>query len=325
MAVVSGTSTRYNIVGDREDLANSIYDISPVDTPFFSSAKRGKAKSTFHEWQTDSLAAATTANAYVEGDEASFSTPSPTVRVGNYTQISRKTLIVSDTLEEMDLAGRKSEMAFQLAKQSKEIKRDMESIFLSNQAANAGGLATPRRLASMGAWLKTNVDLATNGANPAYTSGAPMTARTDGVGVRAFTQTILKSVIQQAWTNGGEPRTLMVGPYNKTVVSGFEGIAETVVNVGTGTGPTTILAAADVFVSDFGKVRVIPNRFQRERDAWLLDFSLISVPYLRSFRTKNLAPTGDAEKKMLVVEYTLRVNQEAGLGLAADLTTAAGT
>ena len=326
MPLVSGTSTRYNIKGDREDLADVIYNISPEDTPFLSMAGGGTAKSTLHEWQTDSLADVDTNNAHLEGDEAAFETPTPTVRVGNYTQISRKTAIVSGTVEKINKAGRKSELAFEISKRGREIKRDQESILLSNQGGDPGGVGTARRLASLGAWLKSAVNHDTNsGGNPTYTAGVPLAARTDATSgdLRAFTETILKDVIQKVWTNGGDPKILMVGPFNKQAVSTFPGIATRNFDL-SNVKPraTAVIASVDVYVGDLGTVRVVPNRFQRERDAWLLDPDLVSVPTLRPYMKERLSKTGDNIKEMLLVEYTLRVNQEAGLGLAADLTTA---
>lgn len=319
MALVSGTATRYDMVGLRESLADTIFNISPEETPFQSSAARGKAKQTLEEWQTDSLAAAA-ANAQLEGDDAAYSTPAATTRVGNYCQISRKTLILSDTLEVVDKAGRRSELAYQIAKRGAELKRDMEFIMLQNTAGNAGAAGVARNLAALPVWIKTNDDLGATGASG---SGAPVptVARTDGT-QRAFTETILKTVIKNVWTEGGNPRVLMVGPHNKAVVSGFSGIATRNFDISnTSPKPTAIIASADVYVSDFGTLRVIPNRFQRERDAFVLDFELIEVRYLRPIEQKKLAKTGDAEKRMIVTEYTLCVKQEAGLGMAADLTT----
>lgn len=322
MALVSGTVTKYGLEGIREDLSDVIYNISPEETPFMSSAGRGpKAKNTYVEWQTDSLASADGSNAHLEGDDASFAAFDPTVRVGNYTQISRKTLILSNTAEVVDKAGRRSELSYQIAKRGAELKRDMETILLSNQAAVAGSASVARKLGSLRAWIQTNSSLGATGANSGHTSGAPTAAATDGT-QRAFTEDMLKDVIQQVWTEGGTPKVLMVGPFNKTVVSGFSGqVTRNFDQSNVSPKPTAIIAAADVYVSDFGTIRVIPNRFQRERDAWLLDFDQVSLSYLRPFKTEKLAKTGDAEKRMLINEYTLRVNQEAGLGLIADLTT----
>lgn len=316
--------TKYDMTGIREDLSNVIYNISPEETPFMSGAGKGpKAKQTLTEWQTDTLAAATTDNAQLEGDDiTSFPTLTSTVRVGNYQQISRKLVAVSDTADEVDAAGRESEEAYQLAKKGAELKLDMEKIFLHNQAGAAGSSTVARTLAGMGAWCKANVDKGTGAAaNPTYTSGVPGAARTDGT-QRAFTETILKAVIQSVWTNGGKARTLLAGPVNKTKVSAFSGIATRNFDMSNvSPKPTAIIAAADVYVSDFGTVRVLPSRHIRERDAYLIDWDLIDVSYLRPFKKKALAVTGDASKTMLIVEYTLRVKQEAGLGLACDLTT----
>lgn len=321
MGLVSGTYTRYDAKGLRESLSDVIYNISPTDTPFMNSASRGSAKQTLEEWQTDSLAAVDGSNAQLEGDDVDFSTPSATTRVGNYMQISRKSLILSGTLEKVDKAGRRSELAYQMAKRGKELKRDMETIFLSAQAGAGGSAGVARTLAALNAWVKTNDDFGTGGASPTYTSGVPDAVRTDGT-QRAFTETILKTVIQAAWTSGGSPGVLMVGPVNKQKVSAFSGIATRNFDLSNvSPRPTAIIASADVYVSDFGVVRVIPNRFQRERDAWLLDFDYIEVLYLRPFFTEKLAKTGDAEKRAMWVEYTLKVKQEAALGLAADLTT----
>lgn len=195
---------------------------------------------------------------------------------------------------------------------------------LTNQAAAAGsaGVSTAlRKTGSLLAFLKSNVDKGTGGADPSYTT-KPDATRTDATdaNLRTFTETILKSVIQKVWSAGGTPKVLMVGPVNKQRVSGFAGIAEIRREI-TGNRPGVIIGAADVYVSDFGAVSVVPNRFQRERDAFVLDPEYASVAFLRPFQTVELAKTGDAEKRMIVVEWGLKVNTEAAHGLAADLTT----
>lgn len=329
MALVAGTLTRYGgspgatqvPQGLRESLSDMIYNISPTKTPFMSGAGVGKpCKQALEEWQTDTLAAVDGANAQLEGDEAAYTTPAASVRVGNYLQISRKTVNVSDSLEEVDKAGRRSQMALETMKRGKELKRDMETIFLQAQAGAAGGISTARTLAGLNAWVKSNVDYhTTTGGNPGYTSGVPDAVRTDGT-QRGFTETILKAVLQSGFTNGAEFSTLMVGPFNKSVVSGFAGIAQKNFDLSK-VGKSAIIASADVYVGEFDTVRVIPNRFQRERDAWLIDWDMVSVRYLRPFKAKPMAKTGDSDKKLLIVEYTLEVKNEAGLGLCADLTT----
>ena len=303
-----------------------IYDISPEETPFMSSAGVGpRATQTLVEWQTDALAAADGSNAVVEGDDPkTFSTPGASVRVGNYCQISDKTVAVSDTVEVVDKAGRRSELAYQISRRGRELKRDQETILLQAQAGEAGGLATARLLAGLNAWVKTNTNFyTTDGGDPVYTSGVPSAVRTDGGTLRAFTETIAKDVIQQGWTSGANPTVIMVGPVNKSRVSStFVGIATRNFDL-SNVSPraTAIIASADVYVSDFGTFRVIPNRFQRERDAWFLDFEYVEVRYLRPHQTVKLAKTGDNEKRHMKCEWTLVVKNEAALGLAADLTT----
>ena len=325
MSQTANTFDTFAAKGIRESLSNVIYNISPEETPFMSNIGRENVKNTYFEWQTDSLAAASTTNAQIEGDDvSSFDSTSATTRVGNYTQISNKTVLISGTLEAVDKAGRRSELAYQLAKRSAEIKRDMESTMLTNQAASAGsaGVSTAlRKTGSLLAFLKTNTDKGTGGVDPVYTS-SPSATRTDATAanLRTFTEALLKTVIQKVWASGGSPKLLMVGPVNKARVSGFTGIAEIRREV-TGNRQATIIGAADVYVSDFGSVSVVPNRFQRERDAFVLDPEYASVAFLRPFQTVELAKTGDAEKRLITVEYGLKVNTEAAHGLAADLTT----
>lgn len=324
MSLIAGTATRYDMKGLRESLHDRIYNISPEETPFITGAGRGpNAKQTLEEWQTDSLAAADGTNAQLEGDDASFSTPAATTRVGNYTQIMRKTLILSDTLEQVDKAGRRSELAYQLAKRGAELKRDTETVVLRAQAGNAGGTGTARTLAALNAWVKTNVNFhTTTGGNPTYTSGVPDAVRTDGT-QRNFTETIGKDVIEQGWTNGANFTTLMVGPHNKQYVSAnWTGIATRNYDLSNvSPKPMAAIASIDVYVSDFDVVRVIPNRFQRDRDGWFIDWEYVELRFLRPLRQTKLAKTGDAEKRMMIQELTLCVKQEAALGLAADLAT----
>lgn len=321
MSIIANTQTTYDIRGIRENLTDVIYNISPTETPFMQSAGRASATATLYEWQTDSLASADGANAQLDGDDiTSFAAAASTIRVGNYCQISRKLAIVSGTTDVVNRAGRKTEMAYQLAKRSAEIKRDMETILLRSQGGVAGNTSTARTLAALPAWVKTNTDKGATGADPNWTSGVPATAnvRTDGT-QRAFTETILKNVIQLCWTAGGEPDTVMLGASQKQTASGFSGVATKTFYTDK-VKTTAIIGAADVYVSDFGTLNIIPNRFQRSRDGWVLNFDYVAVAYLRPFRTVDLAKTGDAEKKMLLAEYTLQVKNEAALGICADLT-----
>ena len=313
MAQVSGTYSKYDAVGLREDLTDIIYNISPTDTPFMSSIAKSKATAVNHEWQLDSLAAASDTNAKIEGDEVSFSAPSSTTRRGNVTQISTKSVIISGTLEAVNKAGRNSELAYQISKASKELKRDMETSLCDNNAQVAGDDSTARELSGLGSWLKTNQSAGAGGSAPS-TSGT--NARSDGT-QRAFTEDQLKTVIKSVWDNGGDPSMVMVGSFNKQKLSGFTGGS-------TRFDPAEnkrLVAAVDVYESDFGALQVTPNRFQRARDAFVVTPDLFAVAFLRDFSLEDLAKTGDAMKQFLLVEYTLESRNEAGSGIVADLTT----
>ena len=245
MAIVSNTFTTYSAKGIRENLSNIIYNISPEETPFQSNIGKDSVQNTLYEWQTDSLQAAAT-NAQLEGDDIGTYDPvTATVRMQNYCQISRKTVVLSNTEEVVNKAGRKSELAYQLAKKGAELKRDMELVMVQSQVASAGSTSAARTTGSVLAFIKTNTD--TTGTDPSYTT-LPNSLRTDGT-VRTFTETILKNVIQKTWTSGGTPKILMTGPVNKQRVSGFAGIAATRYNIEGGAKPATIVGAADVYVN----------------------------------------------------------------------------
>lgn len=320
MAAITNTYTRFDAKGVREDLSNVIYQISPEETPFMSNIGKESVKNTFYEWQTDDLASAVTTNAQIEGDDVtSFTAATATVRLGNYTQISRKDVIISGTLESVDKAGRRSELSYQMAKKSAELKRDMETTMLANQAAAAGDTSTARKTGALLAFLKTNTNIGTGGGDPSYTT-VPNAARTDATttNLRSFSETLLKDVIQQVWTEGGKPTMVMAGPVNKQNLSLMAGIAAQRYNA-QGNKPSTIVAAADIYISDFGQVSIVANRFQRERDVFVLDPEYASVAYLRPFQTVELAKTGDAEKRMLLVEWGLKVHNEKAHGAVYDL------
>lgn len=315
MTIVANTYQTYTAKGIREDLTDVIYNISPTQTPFMTSVGKTKAKQTFHEWQTDSLAAASTTNAQIQGDDiSSFDASTATTRLGNYTQISRKTVIVSDTLDVVNKAGRKSELAYQVAKKLKELKRDMEAILCNNQPRGVGTSTSAPQLAGLGAWVKTNTSSGSGGSNP---TGDGTDTRTDGT-QRPFSEVLLKNVAKSIFDNSGEePDMLMVGSFNKQVASTFAGNSTRMNDADDG----KLYASVDVYDYDFGRLKIVPNRFQRARDGWVLTNDLWAVAFLRPVKIEDLAKTGDADKKMLITEYTLESRNEAGSGIVADLTT----
>lgn len=311
MAIYADSYETFDSNNKREDLANVIYNISPTETPFMSSIGTGSASGTKHEWQTDSLAAAA-ANLVIEGDDSPSRALVATSRLLNYTQISTKPVVVTGTQEVVNKAGVSSEMAYQIAKAGKELKRDMELDMTGKQAAAAGSSGTGRASRAYESWITTNE---LHGATGETSDEGAVTDGTQ----RVLTESLLKSNLKSCYDEGGNPDLLLVGSFNKQKVSGFTGnstrmdMAE----------DRSLVATIDVYVSDFGEVRVVADRILRSsgRTALVVDTEMWEVAYLRPFGVQDLAKTGDAEKKQLLVEYTLVAKNEAANGKIADLTT----
>ena len=329
MAQIANTYESYDAKGNREELADKIYQITPEETPFLSLIGRKSVASTHPEWQTDSLASVDTANNQPEGDDWTYDAVAATTRVGNYCQISNKRIIISRTQDKTSKAGRKSELAREIAKKGVELRIDMEAICLSNQAslAGSGNGATNRKLGGFRAWLSTNDSMDGGGSSGGFNSSTNIVdAATNGT-QRAFTKTILDAVILSTYNAGGSPKTLMLSPYAKTVFSTFMSDSNVALQrfEANGKGPTTIVAAADMYLSDFGTISVVPNRQMARagatvaRNAFLIDPRMVSLGVFDDISLEKPAKTGDAEKRVLVTEYTLLVNNEAAHGVAADL------
>lgn len=331
MPQVSNTYETYDVGaagGNREELADRIYQITPEETPFLSLIGRKPVASTHPEWLLDSLASPDTANNQPEGNDWNFDAITPPSRVGNYTQISDKKIIVSRTQDKTSKAGRKSDLAYNVAKKGVELRIDMEAIVLGNQASTAGSGngATNRKLGAFRAWLASNDAMGSGGSSGGFNTGTSVVdAATNGT-QRAFTKAILDSVILSSYNAGGSPKTLMLSPYLKTVFSTFMADANVAQQrTAANGGQTTIIAAADMYQSDFGKIAVVPNRQMARagaavaRNAFLVDPKMVSLGVFDDIQLVKPAKTGDAEKRVLITEYTLLVNNEAAHGVAADL------
>jgi hypothetical protein len=326
MAQPTGTYSTYQAKAIRENLADIISNISPIDSPFISNVgSGGDIENTYFEWNTDALAAVDTANAALEGGDAIMVSSTPTTRLGNYTQISTKNVTVSGTVERVKKAGRKSEMAYNLAKRGAEIKRDMEAIACGGQIAVAGNDTTARKTAGFEAFITTNTVRGAGGADPSYSggvagnglgSGYPNTAATAGTPV-AITETNFKLMLQKQWTNGGKADLVLCGPATKVKISGFSGIATRYRDVAPGK-QASIVGAADVYVSDFGEVTIVPSRFKGETTMQAIDTEYVGIVKLRDFQTIDLAKTGDSEKKQLLVEWGVKVANPLAHAIYAD-------
>lgn len=314
MAQATGTSSRYDLVGFREDLEDTIWDLFPEDTWALSNLDRVTATSTFHEWQTDALAGAT-ANRVIEGDEATFAAVSPTVRVGNYCQTSRKTFMISGLAEVTKKAGRKSEIARQGMKLMKELKRDIENALVGNQASSAGGAATARSSGGMESWIggptadpgtAANAVRATTtaqGTTIGFASGV-VTSPTDSTTTGALSKTALDSALQGAWADGGNPRMILVGATQKAAIDNFSSIATRFVDVDR-SSQAVITGAANVYVSDFGRHTVMLHRYMRSSVVLCIDPEYWAVAFIRKPFVETLAKTGDAEKRQMLTDFCL--------------------
>ena len=312
MAQPTNTYSTYDSIGQKEDLSDVIYNVAPWETPLMSKMPNNKATGTLHEWQTDTLAAVDTTPWEIEGNDAITDAAAATVRLTNYCGISDKVARVTGTQQAVDLAGRADEMNYQLVKKGRELKKDIETAIFANNIKVAGNDTLAREVAGIEAWIDTNTSAGGSGSDGSLGS----TARTDGT-QRAFTESLLLDVHQAAWTNGGNPETCYVGAFNKRVASGFTGVATKFKDV----DDKKIIASADVYVSDFGEMNIVPSRHGRSRTAYLIDHSMLAFSTLRNMETIDLAKTGDSERKQLLCEWTIECRNEAAHGLVADLTT----
>ena len=308
MAKVTNAYDTYSSANKREDLTNAIYNISPEETPVLSMIGRTSAKAVKHEWQTDALDTAS-ATGEVEGAAFSGSASTATTRLSNTCMIKSRNAVVTGTQEAVNKAGVSSELAYQMAKQTKALKLDIDTIICGKQNETTGDASTARVARGIESWVATNISSGTGGSTSSGTV-------TDGT-QRAITETILKGVLQTCFTNGANPKKLVVGAFNKQAISGFTGRATTTVP----TDSNVVTAAVDVYIGDFHRLEVVPSRNSRSRSALLIDPEYLKVAYLREFVTKDYNELGDAKAKQIIAEFTLECSNEKAHGKIADLTT----
>jgi hypothetical protein len=313
MSVPTGTFTTASAVGIREDLHDKIWMLNKDEFPFQSAIGSGTAKNTYAEWQTDTLGSASSTNYNTEGDDTDTFSITPTVRVGNRCQILKKAFAVSRTEESVVKAGRKSEIGMQTMKQGRQIRMDLETSLLLNQASSG---SEPRKMGGLLSWLTSNVSRGSGGTSGGFSAGNTSAA---GNGTqRTFTETLLQAGIRSAWNNGARPSVLMMNGFLKEVFSGFDGVA-TQYQQAQGK-IATIIGAADRYVSNFGTFTAVADRYISTRDVVGIDPSYAKVLWLDKFKRVELAMTGDSRKYHIVGEVSLEVSNEAAHFVVADLT-----
>lgn len=316
MAVPGGTFQAFQAIGNREDLTDAIYNVSPTETPLISMAQKSTATATLHEWQSEILPTTNVNNAVVEGDDASNQTIQTTSRLTNYVQTSEKTIGISTIQEATKSAGRASEMAHQMVNYGLALRRDMETILCNNSVApSAGSTSTARKLRAIGSWYATNTSRGAAGAN-----GTTSAIATDSASPRNFSEALFKTVLNSIYTNAsiGEGMFAMAGPVNRANLSSqLSGGSTKFYRVES----KSLTATVTIYQSDFGDIKLIPNRFQRDRDLHILNPEYIAVSFLEKFREQDLAVTGLARRKQIWASYTLEMRNEAAHGIVADLNT----
>lgn len=306
-------------IGIREDLEETIYRVAPEETPFVSNISTTKASQVYHEWQTETLASASATNAQLEGDDVgTLGTANLTTRVGNICQILWKTGGVSGTQESVNLAGRDSELARQKVLKTLEIKRDLEIRAVGNFAAVQESGATTRKLAGIQAFITSNDNRGASGSDGGFSASPGPSAATDGT-QRTFTEALVKATMATTFGNGGKPSQAYLGPTHKQQFSAFTGIADIRSTVN-GKSMATITGAADVYVSDFGAITLIPHAYALSRACVLVDPTMAKIATLRGLQSTMLAKTGDNERFLILMEKTLVVSNQAAHAVIADLT-----
>lgn len=323
MAQPTNTFDAYDAVGNREDLQNKVYMTSPEKTPVYSAGRRFKASNKLHEWQRDTLATPNKDNAVIEGDDRTGTALTATERVANHVQLFDKVAVVSTSQKASNPAGRSDEMKYQIAmKAIPEIKRDVEAMLISNNAAVAGNSSTARKSAGIGTMIYTNTSHGVGGSTVSHTSGAATTAPTAGTN-RTFAEPLLKAAILGIANNSGEfAEMISLTPSHKQTFSGFAGIAVNRYQVPKGK-QGVIVGGADVYMSDFGELIVVPNYVQTTASpntALILNPEYYGVAYFQAMKSEPLAKTGHTDKEMVSVECCAVVTNEKALAKVADLT-----
>lgn len=315
MAVLANTIQNVGRVGVREDLDNKIGELFPDDAPFIDAIGRSSASNTYTEWQVDALAAADHTNAAIQGDDLSNLSRANTSRVGTHTQIMTKVVGSSTTVEWTNKAGRKSELARELMKAGRELRTDMEKRCLGNYASVAATAGVAGQTAGALAWLTSNVSRGATGANGGFSAGI-VAAATNGT-QRAYTEALLKTVLQSVWVAGGNPKMVITNGTQKQAEAAFTGLATQ--RRESGDKRLTIVAGADYYVSDFGTIAFVADRFASARDALIVDPEYFDLAIGEPMTTFDLATTGLAKRKAMRTEFALRCLNQAASGVVADL------
>jgi hypothetical protein len=323
MTVPTNLYQKASLKGNREDLLDKIYNTSPSEVPLSSSFGRTTAITDFHEWQTDVLGSASASNKMIDGDDVTLDAQTATVRIGNHLQIFNGTVGVSRRANIVKKAGRGAEMAYLKGKKMLELKRNIEAMIVSpTQVAIAATTSVAGQSGGLGVQLVSNPLHNGAGATAAWTSGAPTAAITAGTN-RTFTKALLDTACQNIFTTSGQfAESLVVSPAHKALFSAFASVAQNRIDVKSGkNSQATIVGGAEVYLSDFGGLTVVPHYLMAGSDtAYVLNSDYIDLAFLDGFKTTDLAKTGDSDKVLITADCCLAVRAPTAQAKITNLT-----
>lgn len=319
----------------REDVMNKIWDISKIPLPFTDMIGSGTHSNSYAEWTTDSLAAPDTANSNVDGADASGNNTVVGLRVGNHSQISDKVVRTSTRADNSNVIGRAKELAYQLSRRQQELRRDVEAISLLNQASVADdGNATAGKVGGLPSWIVTNH--ATGGTAGGFNTATGLTVARTPTATRVLTETLVRTAVQSVFDQGGDSSVLMstsgvIARISEYMFSSSARIATLMSDIEGKSAKATAMGAINVFVTDFGTLRMVANRLQPTHtdsgvatvaDVFILDPSYLELSYMGGYQTEPLAKTGLAENRQMHVDWTLKVLNEKAQAIIGDINPA---
>jgi len=296
--------------GNREDLLDFITNISPRETPLLSSIETTEANDVTHEWLTDSLPATSTAGAG-EGFEFASAALTARTRVKNWTQIFQLPVKVSNSQRAANVAGVDDEYKYQIMKNAAALIRNVERRIFSpsgshKSATAEGGARLMKTLSDLISKRSSLRGSALNGVGSATASSTVITEKR------------FNNALQRAFENGGKPDVFHCNAAAARQVMAFTGYGNARRNIAA--ADRRLVAAVEVYESQFGIVEVILNRWIRMPSnhtaaistgtygqVYWLERSQIRLAVYRPFDHVPLAPNGDATRGYVMGEVTLEI------------------
>ena len=315
----------------REDVMEKIWDISKIPLPLTDMiGSGGKAKNSYAEWTEDSLAAPDITNAVVDGSDQTGNDTVTGSRIGNHCQESVKMVQVSTRARNSDTIGRSDELSYQVMRRQQELRRDVEAIMMTGQASVAdNGDAVAGKSAGLAAFITTTASRGATGTGTGFNDSTGLVAAVADGTKRGLTETLVRDAVEGVYNEGGDPTIMMTIP---SVIRKFSeylfsstAVAQIQSDHGKTTEKATALGYVNVFVTDFGTLSLVPNRLQQKTgtadaaSVFILDPAYLEMCFLNGYQTEELSKTGLSDKRLMSVDWTLKVLNEKAQGIIADV------